>query len=124
MDRVITPPWRGVVSFNLGWLGVAMASKGSGNERSDFSWRRGKDLVIVSRVGGSWQVACLTQGRLLGPRTCIYQGLHKQAKYAAWDVMAKVINASHDEEEGIQAARDAAQWMKREEASGRSTSDA
>jgi hypothetical protein len=38
--------------------------------------------------------------------------------------MAKVINASHDEEEGIQAAMSAAQWMRGEEASGRTPSDA
>lgn len=101
-----------------------MASQDIGKEGTDFIWRKGKDLVTVSRSGGSWQVACLTQGRLLGPRLCVYQGIHKHAKYAAWDVMARVINASHDEEEGIQAAMNAAKWMRREEASGRSPSGA
>jgi hypothetical protein len=124
MDQGLTQTWRELAIFNLRWFGVAMASQDISNEGTDFVWRKGKDLVKVSRAGGSWQVACLTQGRLLGPRLCIYQGSHKQAKYAAWDVMARVINASHDEEEGIQAAMNAAQWMRREEASGRSSSDA
>lgn len=101
-----------------------MASRDTGNEVRQFAWRHGKDLVTVTRAGSSWQVAFLTQGRLLGPRTIVYQGLHKQAKYAAWDVMARVINASHDEDEGIAAAMNAAQWMRREEASGRPPSDA
>lgn len=124
LEQGLTQTWREVVKLNLRWLGAAMASKDTGKVGTDFIWRRGKDLVTVSRTGASWQVACLTQGRLLGPRLCVYQGVHRQAKYAAWDVMARVINASHDEEEGIQAAMSAAQWMRREEASGRTSSDA
>ena len=101
-----------------------MASRETGRTGAEFVWRQGKDLVVVSRSGNSWQVAYLTQGRLLGPRTVVYQGLHRQAKFAAWDVMARVISASHDEEEGMSAAVDAAHWMRRQEASGRSPSDA
>lgn len=85
-------------------------------EREQFAWKHGKDIVLVKRIGGSWRVACLTQGRLLGPRTCVYEAMHRYAKYAAWDVMARVISASHDEEEGVQAAVKAARWMRKAEA--------
>jgi len=121
---MLAQTWREVVRWNFRWLGVAMASGDTGKEGAPFVWRLGKDLVTVTRAGSSWQVAYLTQGRLLGPRTCVYQGLHRQAKFAAWDVMARVISASHDEEAGIDAAMSAAQWMRRQEASGTSSSDA
>lgn len=85
-------------------------------ENEHFAWKHGKHVVVVKRVGSSWQVTCLTQGRLLGPRTCVYDATHRFAKYAAWDVMARVISASHDEEEAVQAAVKAAQWMRRTEA--------
>lgn len=82
---------------------------------SRFEWRHGKELVVLSRAGDGWQVSWLSQGRLLGPRQTVYQVVHRQAKHAAWDVMARVISASHDEEEGVQAGMQAAQWMRRAE---------
>lgn len=85
-------------------------------EDDQFAWKHGKQLVVVKRTGSAWLVTCLTQGRLLGPRTCVYEATHRFPKYAAWDVMARVISASHDEEEGVQAAVKAAQWMRRAEA--------
>lgn len=85
------------------------------HDDDQFAWRQGKHVVLVKRTGGSWQVMYLSQGRLLGPRTCVYEATHRQAKHAAWDVMARVINASHDEEEGIEVAVKAAQWMRRSE---------
>lgn len=124
VDRLLAQTWREVAKANFRWLGAGMASREIGKEAAQFVWRQGKDFVTVSKVGASWQVAFLTQGRLLGPRTVVYQGLHKHAKYAAWDVMARVINASHDEDEGIAAAMNAAQWMRRVEAAGKSSSDA
>jgi hypothetical protein len=124
VDHTPAQTRREVVMGNFRLLGVAMGSKQSGAAGAEFVWRHGKDMVTVSRAGKSWQVAFLTQGRLLGPRTVVYQGLHRQAKFAAWDVMARVINASHDEDEGMSAAMDAAHWMRRQEASGRSPSDA
>jgi hypothetical protein len=52
----------------------------------------------------------------MGPSQTVYEALHRQAKFAAWDVMAKVIWASHDEEKGVEVAVQAAQWMRRAEA--------
>lgn len=81
-----------------------------------FVWKQGKALVTVSKAGDSWQVSCLTQGRLMGPRLTVYEAVHRQAKFAAWDVMAKVISVSHNEEEGVEVAVRAAQWMRRADA--------
>jgi hypothetical protein len=79
----------------------------------DFIWRQGRAVVALSRESGLWRVSYLVTSRLLGPRQVLYQGTHKDPKQAAWDVMARVIVASHDEDEGVQAARHAVQWMKR-----------
>ncbi len=82
------------------------------DEATTFMWRHGRDLITVSRAGESWQVCYETCGRLLGPRQTVYQANHRNAKFAAWDVMARVISASHDEDEGLQVALRAAQWMR------------
>ncbi len=79
---------------------------------SSFTWRQGKDVVTLTRAGDSWQVSCLTQGRLMGPRLKVYEAMHRTAKFAAWDVMAKVISLTHDEEAGVDVALRAAQWMR------------
>ncbi len=53
--------------------------------------------------------------RLLeGHNECsVYEARHRVAKHAAWDMMARVINASRDEQEGVEAATMAAKWMRR-----------
>jgi len=79
---------------------------------NEFVWRFGADCVTLTRVESSWQVSYLTTGRLLGPLQCVYQAIHQHPKHAAWDVMAKVTGAVHDDEEGVQTAMRAAQWMK------------
>lgn len=79
---------------------------------NEFVWRFGTDCVTLTRVESSWQVSYLTTGRLLGPLQCVYQAIHQHPKHAAWDVMAKVTGAVHDDEEGVQTAMRAAQWMK------------
>ncbi len=77
-----------------------------------FTWRKGRDVVTLTRAGDSWQVAFITQGKLMGPRQKVYEAIHRQAKFAAWDVMSKVISVSHDEDEGVEVAVEAAQWMR------------
>lgn len=79
----------------------------------EFVWRFGEECVTVTRVESSWQVSHLTAGRLMGPLQCVYQAIHQHPKHAAWDVMAKVTGAVHDDEEGVQTAMRAARWMKR-----------
>lgn len=84
------------------------------SEKTDaFTWRQGRDLVTLTRAGDAWQVSCITQGKLLGPRQKVYEAIHRQAKFAAWDVMSKVISVSHNEDEGVEVAVEAAQWMRR-----------
>lgn len=87
---------------------------------NEFTWKRGKSLICLTRAGDSWTVQYQTAGRLLGPCQCQYSATHRQAKLAAWDVMARVINACHDEDEGLQVALRAAQWMRRAEGSVKS----
>jgi len=107
--------WRGQPRFLMRWLGVLNMAMDRIDDSAQFIWRHGRDLITVSRNGETWQVSYLTSGRLLGPRQCVYQASHRQAKFAAWDVMARVISASHDEDEGLQVALKAAQWMRRAE---------
>jgi len=83
------------------------------DHKDKFVWRNGRDLVTLSKAGDSWLVSCLTQGKLMGPRQKVYEAMHRQAKFAAWDVMAKVISVSHNEDEGVEVAVQAAQWMRR-----------
>jgi hypothetical protein len=87
------------------------------DQKDKFTWRQGRDLVTLSKAGDSWLVSCLTQGKLMGPRQKVYEAMHRQAKFAAWDVMAKVISVTHDEDEGVEVAVKAAQWMRRNEPS-------
>jgi len=83
-------------------------------ETSDeFVWKNGADCVMVTRIESSWQVSYLTAGRLMGSMRTVYQATHQHPKHAAWDVLAKVTTAAHDNEEGMQTAMRAAQWMKR-----------
>lgn len=82
---------------------------------NEFIWKRGKNLITLTRSGDSWSVEYQTVSRLLGPRQTTYSAIHRQARFAAWDVMARVINACHDEDEGLEVALRAAQWMRRTE---------
>lgn len=80
---------------------------------NEFVWKKGNSLISLCRSGESWTVEYVTTSRLLGPRQSQYVATHRQAKFAAWDVMARVISASHDEDEGMEVAMRAAQWMRR-----------
>ena len=77
-----------------------------------FVWRSGRAEVTLSPAGDGWAVVYTAAGRLLGPRQVLYQGRHREANYAAWDVMARVVLASRDEDEGVRVGRSAAQWIK------------
>ena len=77
-----------------------------------FVWRQGRAEVTLSRAGDSWTVVYRATTRLLGPRQVLYQGRHRDPTYAAWDVMARVVLACRDEDEGLRAGRSAAQWIK------------
>jgi hypothetical protein len=99
-----------------GWLtafrGMLMAEH-TAEEENAFVWRRGRDIVRLKREGDGWYVSYHTVGRLMGPPRSVYEARHRVAKHAAWDMMARVINASRDEREGVEAATMAAKWMRR-----------
>lgn len=90
----------------------------------DFIWKQGRAVVALTWEAGLWHVSYLVTSRLLGPRQVLYHGTHKDAKMAAWDVMARVIVASHDEDEGVNVARRAVQWMKLRDGWGKVSSGA
>ena len=50
-------------------------------------------------------------GRLFGPTETLYEERHADERYACWDVMARVIRATQDEDTGVRAGRDAATWV-------------
>jgi hypothetical protein len=81
-------------------------------EKDVFVWRQGGSEVVLSWDGEGWSVRFAAAGKLLGPRHVIYEARHKEAKHAAWDVMARVVRASSDEEQGLRVARSAAKWMR------------
>lgn len=76
-----------------------------------YIWRQGRIEVVAERDGEGWRVRSTSAGRLFGPREVLYEGRHKLAKHAAWDVMACVIRATRNEDEGVNAGREAARWM-------------
>lgn len=118
IDQVLVNTWRGIFRVNWRWPNMAMFP-GDEREKVDaFTWKQGKVMLTLSRAGDSWQVSYLTQGRLMGPRLKVYEATHRQAKFAAWDIMAKVISVTHDEDEGVEVAVRAAQWMRRSGAAG------
>ncbi len=105
-------PWRDVFRSPIRWLQTMMQTMDDMDHSEKFVWKQGRDLVTLARAGDSWLVSCLTQGKLMGPRQKVYEAIHRQAKFAAWDVMAKVISVSHNEDEGVEVAVRAAQWMR------------
>jgi hypothetical protein len=94
-------------------IGGRMLSGARELERDEsFVWRQGRADVTLERAGDQWKVTHTAIGRLLGPRQTLYSGTHNRADFAAWDVMARVINSSRDEELGVEVARKAARWMR------------
>jgi hypothetical protein len=118
MDIVLASSWRNdaFVRFVRGGGGHDLADS-ERSSASRFVWRKDRFEIVVERDGENWHVSSTSSGRLFGPREVLYDARHKQAKHAAWDVMACVIRASRDEDEGVTAGRDAAKWMVGQHAS-------
>jgi hypothetical protein len=77
-----------------------------------YVWRQGRSEVVLQRAGDNWHIRYTVAGRLLGPRQAVYEARHQSARLAAWDFMARVVRASHDEEEAVRASQEAARWMR------------
>ena len=112
MDIVLASTWRldGLSRFSRG--GGAVLADSERVTGLQYLWRQGRFEVVVERQGDGWKVVSTTIGRLFGPRQVLYEASHKAAKHAAWDVMACVIRASRNEDEGVNAGREAARWMR------------
>ena len=83
-----------------------------GLSAGNFVWRSGRAEITLSMAGESFSVVYTSPGRLLGPRQIVYEAKHKDPTFAAWDVMARVVLAPRDEDEGLRAGRSAAQWIR------------
>jgi hypothetical protein len=119
MDIVLASSWRndGISRFVRGGGGHGV-NDSHRDAASRYVWRKERYEIVVERDGESWHVSSTSSGRLFGPREVLYEARHRQAKHAAWDVMACVIRASRNEDEGVNAGRDAAKWMVGQRASG------
>jgi hypothetical protein len=112
-DLVLEIGWRADLGVRHGDDGGgAVADTAVGGHEQIFIWRQGRAEVTLVRAENGWMVVYTSAGRLLGPRQKLYEGRHRRATHAAWDVMARVIRASRDEEEGMRVAKRAAQWMR------------
>lgn len=87
-------------------------------DQGEFTWRYGRDVISLRRQEDGWRVSYSKVGRLLGPRLNVHDATHRVAKHAAWDVMKWAIDASEDEEVGVETALQAAQWMRQIESTG------
>jgi hypothetical protein len=113
MDRVVHTSWRFQRRSQHARAGGATVADYEQSSALHFTWSKDKFEVIVQRQGDEWKVVSTAPGKLIGPsHVVVYEACHKQAKRAAWDVMACVIRASADEDEGIAAARAVASWMR------------
>lgn len=113
VDILLGSSWRFDGMHSAARSGGGRAMTGEHLDNPDrFVWRSGRSEVVVARDGEAFTVLYSTIGRLFGPRQVLYEQIHRVPKLAAWDVMARVIRASEDEEEGIRVARDAARWMR------------
>jgi len=82
------------------------------HEENSFVWRQGRTTVSVEYQRTAWVVTYISASRLIGPSRVLYQERHQNPKNAAWDVMARVIRATRDEDLAIEVARAAARWMR------------
>jgi hypothetical protein len=89
------------------------ASESSSHPGDTYIWKQGRHTVTLSCEAGAWVVRFTTAGRLFGPTETLYEERHTSERFACWDVMARVIRATHDEDEGVRAGRAAAAWINR-----------
>jgi hypothetical protein len=77
-----------------------------------FIWRSGGAEVKLSQASDGWIVEYSTVGRLLGPPQVLHQARHRDAKYAAWDLMSRVQVAARDDAVGMRVGLSAVKWIK------------
>lgn len=113
MDVVISSGWRNSTStLTLDATSESPITVPTKQSSSTFSRKFGRFEVSLCRDGENWVVEFTSTGRLFGPRVQLYRESHQHARHAAWDVMARVIRATDDEQEGIRVGRQAAAWLR------------
>jgi hypothetical protein len=113
-DRLLTLAWRTTEHFLIrDFVGGGTVQPVRESEGGDaFIWRLGRADVVLRRDGDAWLVVCSCVSRLLGPRQVLYSAHHRRSDHAAWDVMARVIRLTRDENQGLEAGFEAARWIR------------
>ena len=113
-DRLLTLAWRVtehvVMRDHTGGQAVPQGCDVAPGDA--YVWRQGRSDVTLRRDGDVWSVSCTTVGRLLGPPKVLHSAQYRRADLAIWDVMARVIRFTRDEELGLRAGSDAAAWIR------------
>lgn len=76
-----------------------------------FVWSTDRYRLIIWLDAGEWLVQHTAKNPLLGP-SIVSEVRHRQAKQAVWEVLSRVSRVTHDNEEGVRVASDAARWMR------------
>jgi hypothetical protein len=111
MDVVISSGWRSSTGLNVMQVDRGDQPQEVRPSVDQFITRHGKAEITITVVPGGWKVQYTCAGRLFGPRVCLYEAVHAEARHAAWDVMCRVIRATDDEEAGVLAGRNASHWL-------------
>ena len=116
MDVVISSGWRNSTStLSLDMKGESPHAVSTKHGLDVFCRKIDRFEITLSREDESWVVEVTAAGRLFGPRVRLYRECHLVARHAAWDIMARVIHAADNEQEGIQAGRQAMAWLREHE---------
>lgn len=112
-DVLVSSDWRSgdLPSVESPRRHLTLLPTAAGGQVPAYRWRRGRYGVTLNRDEASWIVRLTSTGRLFGPTETLYEERHTDERYACWDVMARVIRATQDEDEGLRAGRDAAAWV-------------
>lgn len=111
MDVVISSGWRSGGSGEISRIGTVPRQEEPDLTAERFVSRHGRYEVTISQVPGGWKVEYTSTGRLFGPRVCLYEAVHAEARHAAWDVMCRVIRATDDENTGVMVGKNASAWL-------------
>lgn len=93
-------------------LGTPVGVGDHASSNKTFTWTHGHYEVTLTMAKDGWIVVYSAASRLLGPPQVIHKEKHRDATHAAWDFMSRVNLASRDQDEGLRAARSAAQWIR------------
>ena len=113
MDVVISSGWRSSSStIAIDSFDEILTRPMVESRANTFVSKHGRFEITLTQIGSEWLVEYTSSGRLFGPRELIYSARHSNERHAAWDVGCRVIRATNNEQDGINAMREAAQWLR------------